>query len=137
MRITNKRALTVAATICSAASCFGSLAPMAHAAGPGSGRGLVLLGTFPCTNLATGAVYSMTFMVPGAQNAADRGTGAMNAPFPGFLFSYTQLSGTPAPIPTGTWQLLAFPTPGRQIGLKTGLQGDAFDCGSAPTGPGL
>jgi hypothetical protein len=79
----------------------------------------------------------MTFMVPGAQNAGSRGTGAANAPFPGFLVTYTQLSGPPAPIPTGTWQLLAFPG-ARVIGQKTGLQSDEFvDCGIAPTGQGI
>ena len=136
MRITTKRLLTAAAITCSAAACFGGFASMAQATGPGTGNGLVLLGTFPCTNLATGAAYSMTFMVPGAQNAANRGTGAANAPFPGFLVSYTPLSAGEPPLPTGTWVLLAFPT-GRQVGQKTGLQSDAFDCGIAPTGPGL
>lgn len=135
MRTTTKRILTAAAVICSAFT--GAFASTAQATTPGTGQGLVLLGTFPCTNLATGAVYSLTFKVPGAQKAANRGTGAMNAPFPGFLVSYTQLTGTPSPLPTtGVWQLLTFPT-SRTIGAKEGLEGDAFDCGSAPTGPGL
>ncbi len=136
MRTINKRLLTGAATVCSAAACLGGLASTAQATGPGTGQGLVPLGTFDCTSLATGATYSMTFTVPGAQDAANRGTGASNAPFPGFLVSYTQLSGTSSPLPTGTWVLLSFPT-GRQVGQKTGLQGDAFDCGIAPTGAGL
>jgi hypothetical protein len=134
--ITSKHVRRVVATVCSAAACFAGVASMAQASGPGTGQGLVLLGTFDCTNLTTGAVYSMTFMVPGAQRAANRGTGASNAPFPGFLTAYAQLSGEPAPIPLGTWQVLVFPT-GRNIGLKTGLQGDAFDCGIAPSGGGL
>jgi hypothetical protein len=133
MRIIRKRFLTVAAITCSACAC--ALVSSARA-DPGNGTGLVALGTLVCTSPA-GATYSMTFVVPGAQNAANRGTGAANAPFPGFLVSYSQLSGPPAPLPTGTWQLLAFPT-GRTIGQRTGLQGDEFvDCGIAPTGPGL
>jgi hypothetical protein len=134
MRISPKsRLLTAAAIACSACAC--AIAATAQA-DPGSGNGLVPLGTFTCTS-PSGATYSMTFMVPGAQNAAGRGTGAANAPFPGFLVAYTQLTGTPEPIPTGTWQLLAFPGP-RVIGQKTGLQSDEFvDCGSAPTGRGL
>jgi hypothetical protein len=142
MRIIDKRLLTAAAITCPAAACFGGLAPMAQATGPGTGQGLVPLPlppgmTVACADLATGVTYTdMVFLVPGAQKAANRGTGAMNAPFPGFLVSYTAPAGAP-PIPTGTWQLLAFPTPGRQIGHKEGLEGDAFDCGSAPTGQGL
>ena len=133
MRISRKRFLTAAAIACSA--CAGALTSGAQA-DPGSGNGLVPLGKVVCTSPA-GGTYSMTFVVPGAQNAANRGTGAANAPFPGFLVSYTQLSGPTAPLPTGLWQLLAFPT-GRTIGQKTGLQSDAFvDCGIAPTGQGL
>jgi hypothetical protein len=133
MRISRKRFLTAAAIVSSA--CASAL-PSGAQADPANGNGLVPLGTFVCTSPA-GGTYSMTFAVPGAQNAANRGTGAANAPFPGFLVSYTQLTGPPAPLPTGVWQLLAFPT-GRTIGHKTGLQSDAFvDCGSAPTGQGL
>jgi hypothetical protein len=132
MLISRKRFLTAAAIVCSA--CASALASSAQA-DPGNGNGLVPLGTFTCTS-PSGGTYSMTFSVPGAQTAANRGTGAANAPYPGFLVSYTQLSGPPAPLPTGTWQLLTFPT-GRTIGHKTGLQSDAFvDCGIAPTGQG-
>ena len=67
------------------AACMGVSASMAQATGPGTGQGLVLMGTFPCTNLATGVQYSMTFKVPGAQNGP--GPGARNAPFPGFLMT--------------------------------------------------
>jgi hypothetical protein len=133
MRISRTPFLIAAAIACSA--CAGAVASSAHA-DPGNGNGLVPLGTFVCTSPA-GATYSMTFVVPGAQNAANRGTGAANPPFPGFLVSYNQLSGTPASLPTGTWQLLAFPGP-RVVGQKTGLQSDEFvDCGIAPTGQGL
>jgi hypothetical protein len=133
MRISRKRLLTAAAVACS--TCGGALASNVQA-DPGNGNGLVPLGTVTCTSPA-GGTYSMTFMVPGAQHAANRGTGAANAPFPGFLVSYTQLGGPPAPLPLGTWQLLAFPS-GRVVGHKTGLQSDAFvDCAIAPTGQGL
>jgi hypothetical protein len=73
----------------------------------------------------------MTFVVPGAQNAANPGTGAANAPFPGFLVSYTQLSGAPAPLPTGTWQLLAFPT-GRTIGQKPAFRATHSSIAASP-----
>jgi hypothetical protein len=78
----------------------------------------------------------MTFRCRVRRTQANRGTGAVNAPFPGFLVSYTPLSAGEPPLPTGTRVLLAFPT-GRQVGQKTGLHGDAFDWGIAPTGPGL
>jgi hypothetical protein len=132
MPITRKRFLTAAAIACS--TCAAAI-PSGAQADPGTGQGLVPFPTLTCTNLATGAMYIMNFLVPGAQNAANRGTGAANAPYPGFLVSYTPI-GTAPPVPTGTWQLLPGGIPGRVIGNKTGLQGDAFDCG-APTGNGV
>ena len=127
MSISRKLVLAAAAIACSA--CAGAL-PSAAQADPGNGNGLVPLGTFTCTSPA-GGTYSMTFVVPGAQNAANPGTGAANAPFPGFLVSYTQLSGAPAPLPTGTWQLLAFPT-GRTIGQKPAFRATHSSIAASP-----
>jgi hypothetical protein len=132
-----KRLMTVAAVGCSIAACTGVLASIAQATGPGTGHGLVPLvgpnpdGSVTCTTTG-GVAYELFFLVPGAQNAANRGTGAANAPFPGFLVSSSNKVGAP-PLPTGTYQLLAFPTPGRVIGKKKGLQSPFVNCPIAPT----
>jgi hypothetical protein len=138
VRTTTRRILTAAAVICSALT--GAFASTAQATGPGTGSGLVPLvgpdpdGSIPCTAVGEVTYYTF-FLVPGAQNAAMRGTGAATAPFPGFLVSSYNYQDAP-PLPTGTWQLLPGGIPGRIIGHKKGLQSPFVDCPFAPTGPG-